>query len=253
MRFRYRSAGLVALVALVGVLVGTCGCGASGVTGNGNVLAHTSTSGDLSTAAAALTPQSTVTSAVTSSTRPSTTEPQNSSASSLTVLVSGTVTRHIDKSSAAGPLSGDETITVEGSMVPSQQPNENGWLRGAIDEGSVSFLGVQEVPSLGNFNATYNGSTSMGDIFVQVAQASTTVTNPFSGPPPLMPWNGGAGAISLECTGTGVAEYQGNTAPMPNEWDTALHFVIWVSSKGEIAIQVTDPNVKSGGLTASYQ
>jgi hypothetical protein len=53
-----------------------------------------------------------------------------------------------------------------------------------------------------------------------------------------------------------MAEYQGNTAPGPTEWDTTLNFVIWVSVSGQIAIEILETpqaTVLEGGLTASYQ
>ncbi len=177
---------------------------------------------------------------------------QQTSTFRRTIVVSGTITRHIEKSSAAGPLSGDETIVVDGSMVMSQKPKETGWLRGAV-EGQVTFIGVQKVRYLGNFNANFNGSDSMGNIYVRPASGPPKAKNPFTGPPPLMLWNGGAGTISLKCKGSGYAEYKGNRADMPDEWDTKLSFVIWASATGQVAIEVIDPNLKSGGLTASYQ
>ncbi|HEX9902260.1 MAG TPA: hypothetical protein VGB72_05310 [Acidobacteriota bacterium] len=177
---------------------------------------------------------------------------QASKGGGRTILITGTVTRGIKKSSPAGPLSGDETIVINGSMVLSQKPKESGWLRGAV-EGEVTFIGVQKVKYLGNFNATWNGSASMGDIYVRPASGQTKATNPFTGPPPLVTWNGGTGTISLKCTGSGSAEYKRKTAAMPEEWDTKLSFVIWASSSGQIVIEVMDPNLKSGGLMASYQ
>jgi len=177
---------------------------------------------------------------------------QTSKAGGRTILVTGTVVRHIKKASPGGPLSGDETIVVNGSMVYSSQPKESGWLRGAV-EGQVTFIGVQKVKYLGNFNATYNGSDSMGDIYVRPASGPRKETSPLTGPPTLDPWYGGTGTISLKCTGSGYAEYKRNRTDMPNEWKTKLSFVIWASAAGQIAIEVRDPDLKSGGLTASYQ
>jgi hypothetical protein len=71
-----------------------------------------------------------------------------------------------------------------------------------------------------------------------------------------VPRHGGTGTISVKCTGSTTAEYQGNTAPGPTEWDTSLSFVIWVSGTGQKAIEILETpqaTVLEGGLTASYQ
>jgi hypothetical protein len=249
-------------VAMMSALIGVYGCGGTG--------SSTTSQASLGTMGQALSGTTSQISGVATTEFSSdaggtntgvTDQQQASGASTRTIVVTGTVVRSIEKSAAGGPLSGDETIIVNGSMVLSQNANEPGWLVGVV-EAQVTFIGVQKVKSLGNFNATWSGSASMGNISVQPGSGQSTATTatgqttpkyPFTVAPSLAPWNGGAGTISLNCTGSGMAEYKGNSAPMPEEWNTTLSFVIWVSMSGQVSIEVTDPNVKSGGLTASYQ